>query len=145
MVKPKVLTIIYGGIVMIQIKSESEKRLIIPCRVNSDIGYFLVDSGASVGLIDNNQAKKYDIEKGKRFGSTLVGAGGEMRNVRYCNTFAKIGNKDIPQFLLADIDGVVDSIKSETGVEILGIISLPQMKIIGMNIDANDSLILIDD
>lgn len=130
---------------MIQIKSKSVKRLIVEGIVNGKSANFLIDTGASVGLIDNNQAKKYDIEKGKRFGSTLVGAGGEMRNVRHCNTFANVGGKDIPQFLLADIDGVVDSIKRETGIEILGIISLPQMKIVGMNIDANDALILIDD
>lgn len=130
---------------MVEIKSKSEKRLIVEGIVNGKTAYFLIDTGASVGLIDNNQVKKYNIEKGKRFGSTLVGAGGEMRNVRHCSTFVNVGGKDIPQFLLADIEGIVDSIKKETGIEILGIISLPQMKIIGMNIDANDSLILIDD
>lgn len=129
---------------MIEIKSKSDKRLIVEGQVNGKAANFLIDTGASVGLIDNNQAKKYDIEKGKRFGSTLVGAGGEMRNVRHCNTFVNVGGKDIPQFLLADIDGVVDSIKRETGIDILGIISLPQMKIVGMNIDANDALITID-
>lgn len=129
---------------MIQIKSKSNKRLIIEGQVNGKTAYFLIDTGASVGLIDNNQVKNYDIEKGKRFGGTLVGAGGEMKNVRHCNTFINVGGKDIPQFLLADIDGVVDSIKRETGIDILGIISLPQMKIIGMNIDANDALITID-
>lgn len=129
---------------MTEIKSKSDKRLIVEGQVNGKATNFLIDTGASVGLIDNNQAKKYDIEKGKRFGSTLVGAGGEMRNVRHCNTFVNVGGKDIPQFLLADIDGVVDSIKRETGIDILGIISLPQMKIVGMNIDANDALITID-
>lgn len=130
---------------MTEIKSKSTKRLIIEGIVNGKAANFLIDTGASVGLIDNNQVKKYDLSVGKRFNGTLVGAGGEMRNVRHCNTFVNVGGKDIPQFLLADIEGVVDSIKRETGIEILGIISLPQMKIIGMNIDANDSLILIDD
>lgn len=144
MVKPKVLTIIYGGIVMIQIKSESEKRLIIPCRVNSDIGYFLVDSGASVGLIDDTQVKKYGLLVGKRFNGTLVGAGGEMCNIKHCNTFVEVGGKSIPQFLIADIEGVVKSIERETGIKILGIISLPQMKMVGMNVDSNDNLIIIE-
>lgn len=130
---------------MIEIKSKSTKRLIVEGQVNGKAANFLIDTGASVGLIDNNQVKKYDLSVGKRFNGTLVGAGGEMRNVRHCNTFVNVGGKDIPQFLLADIEGVVDSIKRETGIEILGIISLPQMKIIGMNIDANDSLIIIED
>lgn len=130
---------------MIEIKSKSTKRLIVEGQVNGKTANFLIDTGASVGLIDNNQVKKYGLLKGKHYNGTLVGAGGEMRNVRHCNTFVNVGGKDIPQFLLADIEGVIDSIKKETGIEILGIISLPQMKIIGMNIDANDSLILIDD
>lgn len=130
---------------MIQLNSKSTKRLIIEGIVNGKTANFLIDTGASVGLIDDTQVKKYGLSIGKMFNGTLVGAGGEMRNVRYCNTFVNVGGKDIPQFLLADIDGVVDSIKRETGIEILGIISLPQMKIIGMNIDANDSLILIED
>lgn len=130
---------------MIEIKSKSDKRLIVEGTVNGKTANFLIDTGASVGLIDNSQVRNYSLDKGRRYNGTLVGAGGEMRNVRHCNTFVNVGGKDIPQFLLADIEGVIDSIKRETGIEILGIISLPQMKIIGMNIDANDSLILIDD
>jgi hypothetical protein len=74
----------------------------------------------------------------------VVGAGGEMRNVRYCNTFVHIENKVIPQFLLADISGVVASIKKETGIEILGIISLPQCKMCGISLDCNDNEIIME-
>lgn len=129
---------------MKQLKSKSEKRLIVEGLVNGKVGNFLVDTGASVGLIDDTKVKKYDLLVGKRFNGTLVGAGGEMRNIRHCNTFVNVGGKDISQFLLADIEGVVRSIKNETGVEIIGIISLPQMKVVGMNIDANDNLIIIE-
>lgn len=129
---------------MVQLKSKSEKRLIVEGIVNGKSANFLIDTGASVGLIDNNQEKKYSLSVGRRFNGTLVGAGGEMGNVRYCNSFVEIGDKKIPQFLIADIGEVVKSIKKETSYEILGIISLPQMKLIGMNIDANDSLIIIE-
>ena len=129
---------------MIEIKSKSTKRLIIEGIVNGKAANFLIDTGASVGLIDNNQVRNYSLDKGRRYNGTLVGAGGEMRNVRYCNTFAKIGNKDIPQFLLADIDGVVASIERETGIEILGIVSLPQMKMAGISIDCNDNTITVE-
>lgn len=127
-----------------RIQSESDKRLIVKGLVNGGQAFFLVDTGAAVGLMDDNQAKDYKLVIGKRFHSTLVGAGGEMRNVRHCNTFAEVGGKTIPQFLLADISEVVKSIRKETGVEILGIISLPQMKMAGMNIDSNDNLIIIE-
>lgn len=129
---------------MKKINSVSDKRLIIEGRVNDKTAYFLIDTGASLALIDYDQRKKYDLEVGKRFHGSVVGAGGEMRNVRYCNTFVNIENKVIPQFLLADISGVVESIKRETGIEILGIISLPQMKMCGISLDCNDNLIIIE-
>lgn len=129
---------------MTQIKSKSEKRLIIEGIVNGKTANFLIDTGASVALIDDTKVKKYELAVGKRFNGTLVGAGGEMRNIRHCNTFVNVGGKDISQFLIADIESVVKSIKKETGIEILGIISLPQMKFAGINIDANSNLIIIE-
>lgn len=129
---------------MERIKSLSEERLIVECIVNDKKAYFLLDSGASVGFIDKRKKKQYDLKEGRRFEGTIVGAGGEMRNVRHCDTFVEFEGKTIPQFLLADISGVVESIKRETGIEILGIISLPQMSFIGMNIDINSSEVWLE-
>lgn len=129
---------------MIELKSKSTKRLIIEGIVNGKSANFLIDTGASVGLIDDTQVKKYGLLVGKRFNGTLVGAGGEMCNIKHCNTFVEVGGKSIPQFLIADIEGVVKSIERETGIKILGIISLPQMKMVGMNVDSNDNLIIIE-
>lgn len=129
---------------MQEINSKSTKRLIIEGIVNGKAANFLIDTGASVGLIDDTQVKRYGLLVGKRFSGTLVGAGGEMCNIKHCNTFVEVGGKSIPQFLIADIEGVVKSIERETGIKILGIISLPQMKMVGMNVDANDNLIIIE-
>lgn len=129
---------------MIQLNSKSTKRLIIEGIVNGKAANFLIDTGASVGLIDDTQVKKYGLLVGKRFNGTLVGAGGEMCNIKHCNTFVEVGGKSIPQFLIADIEGVVKSIERETGIKILGIISLPQMKMVGMNVDSNDNLIILE-
>lgn len=129
---------------MKRIKSISEERLIIEGRVNDKEAYFLIDTGASVGMMDYGKRYDYDLKVGRRFNGTLVGAGGEMRNVKHCDTFAHFENKVIPQFLLADISGVVESIKRETGVEILGIISLPQMKMVGLSLDCNDNEIILE-
>ena len=122
----------------------SEKRLIVEGRINEKTAYFLIDTGASVGLIDNNQRDYYKLAKGKKYNGTIVGAGGEMRGVRHCDTFLHIEDRVIPQFLLADIEGVVESIKRETGVKILGIISLPQMKMANISLDCNDNLIILE-
>jgi predicted aspartyl protease len=129
---------------MKRIKSESEKRLIVQGTVNGKIAYFLIDSGASVGMMDYDQRKDYDLAVGRRFNGTIIGAGGEMRNVKHCDTFVHIKDRVIPQFLLADIGGVVESIKKETGIEILGIISLPQMKMVGLSLDCNDNEIILE-
>lgn len=129
---------------MKRIKSKSDKRLIIETKVNDKTAYFLIDTGASVGMIDSDQRKKYDLKKGRPFPGTIVGAGGEMDNVYHCNTMIEFEGKTIPQFLLADLSDVVKSIKKETGLEILGIIGLPQMKIAGLGIDANDNEIILE-
>ena len=129
---------------MKRIKSLSDKRLIIEGLVNGKPARFLLDSGASVALIDNGKKKEYGLKEGRRYNGTLIGAGGEMRNVRHCDTFVEFEGKTIPQFLLADISGVIESIKRETGIEILGIISLPQMSFIGMNIDINSSEVWLE-
>ena len=129
---------------MKRIKSLSEKRLIVEAKVNDKKAYFLVDTGASLALMDYDQRKKYELSVGKSYHGTIVGAGGEMRNVKYCNTFVNLEDKVIPQFLLADISEVVKSIKRETGIEILGIISLPQCKMFGLSLDCNDNEIILE-
>lgn len=129
---------------MKRIKSISDERIIVEGKVNGKEAFFLVDTGASVGLMDENQRDDYGLVRGRKYSGTIVGAGGEMRNVRHCDTFVHFGGKVIPQFLLADIGGVVKSIKKETGIEILGIISLPQMSMIGMNIDINSSEVWLE-
>lgn len=129
---------------MKRIKSISDKRLIVEGLVNGKKAHFLIDTGASVALMDYDQRKNYDLVVGRRYSGTIIGAGGEMRNVRHCDTFAHIEDRTIPQFLLADISGVVESVKRETGIEILGIISLPQMKMANIALDCNDNEIILE-
>lgn len=129
---------------MKRVNSKSEKRLIVEVTVNDKQAYMLVDTGATVGLIDSNQRKKFGLVVGKDYPGTLVGAGGPMHNVKYCNTMAVFEGILVPQFLLADISDVVKSIKRQTGISILGIISLPQCKIAHLGIDCDDMDILID-
>lgn len=129
---------------MKQFKSLSDKRLIIEAEVNGKKGFFLIDTGASVGLIAEDKVKKFDIVRGRKYPGSLVGAGGEMEDVYYCNTLVRFGGKDIPQFLITDLSGVRNSIERETGIEILGIIGLSQMKITSMQVDANDNMIIIE-
>lgn len=129
---------------MKRIKSKSEKRLIIDVVVNGKKASMLIDTGASVGFMDSKQRKDYGLIVGKDYQGSLVGAGGAIHNVKHCNTMAEFEGKVIPQFLLADISDIVKSVKRETGIEILGIVSLPQMRIAGLGIDCNDMEIIVE-
>ena len=129
---------------MKRIKSISDERIIVEGKVNGKEAFFLVDTGASVGLMDSNQRDDYGLIKGRKYNGTIIGAAGAMSNVRHCDTFLNVEDRVIPQFLLADIEGVVESIKRETGVKILGIISLPQMKMANLSLDCNDNEIIFE-
>lgn len=122
---------------MKRVKSETDKRLIVEVKVNGKSAYMLIDTGASAGMIDVNQADDFDVVVGNKYCGSIVGAGGEMQDVRHTHTMAEFEGKKIPQFLLADISNIVRSIKRETGIKILGIISLKQMQVIGLNIDTS--------
>ena len=128
---------------MQKIQSLSKERLIVQALLNGKPANLLLDTGATVGLLSQSARKKFGLLKGKAFGSKLVGAGGEF-TAYYCNTFAHLQDRVLTQFLLADIDSVIDSVKRQTGVEIVGIISLPQMQFAHISLDADDSLIILE-
>lgn len=129
---------------MKRIKSISEKRFIVNGKVNGNNANFLIDTGACIGLIDENKVKEYGLIRGKRYNGKLIGIGGEMDNIRHCDTFVNIDDRVIPQFLLADIEDLIESIKKETNIEILGIISLPQCKLANITLDCNDNEIILE-
>lgn len=113
----------------------SDKRPIVECMIGGKPAAFLLDTGASVAFIDRTFVREYDLIEGKRYHGKIVGAGGTMGGVRYCNSFVTLPNgTEVAQFLLADISAVRESIKEETGIDIVGIISWPQMKMAGITI-----------
>ena len=113
----------------------STKRPIVECTIKGKVANFLLDTGAAVAFIDREFVGEYGIEQGKKYHGKVVGAGGEMRGVHFCPSFVTLPNgKDVAQFLLADISAVRASIKAETGIDIVGIISWPQMKMAGITL-----------
>lgn len=123
-------------------KSLSEKRLIVNGKVNGKDWPFLLDTGASIALIDKDMIKKAGLVKGKRYPGTIIGAGGELSNLLYCNTIVEFGIKQTGQFILTDISDIRESIYRETGIEILGIISLPQMKFLNIQLDLSNENVI---
>lgn len=124
-------------------QSLSNKRLIINCTINNKTAPFLVDTGASVGLIDENSKKKYNLKVGKKFNKSLIGAGGEISSSYLCDSLIELNGKQINQFIFSDISQIQNSIEHETGIKIIGIIGLPQMKFIGMKIDMINNTVTV--
>lgn len=128
---------------MKKIKSLTDKRLIVTAKLNGKDANFLIDTGATAALVSESIKKKYGLEVGRKFHRPLVGAGGSF-TAYYCNTTAILEGKTLTQFLIADIRNVAESIRQETGITIHGIISLPQMQFVGMQIDTKDNTIILD-
>lgn len=129
---------------MEKIKSLSEKRLIVEGVVNGKKAYFLLDTGASIGMYNENKAKKYGLVKGRLFNGQLVGGGGKMKTTYISNTPTSVNGRMISQFVMSDIEQIVESIRQQTGKEILGIISLSQMKMAHISLDLDDNLIIYE-
>lgn len=111
----------------------STKRPIVECMIGGKPAAFLLDTGASVAFIDREFINEYALSEGKKYHGKIVGAGGVARGVKYCNSFVELPNgKQVAQFLLTDLSSIIDSIKQETGIKIVGIISYPQMKFAGI-------------
>lgn len=68
------------------------KRPIVECTINGKIANFLLDTGASVAFIDREFINEYALAEGKKYHGKVMGAGGEMRGVRYCNSFVTLPN-----------------------------------------------------
>lgn len=125
-------------------KSISEDRIIIPVTINNKKGYMLVDTGASLGIIDIDCKKEYKFDLGSKIGGVIVGVGGKASSAYYTkNLRVDIGGVKLYQFITMSIDSVRESIKQKTGIIIQGIIGLTQIKMSEMKIDADNGIIKI--
>lgn len=125
-------------------KSISDKRIIIPVNINGKEANMLVDTGASIGIVDIDCRKKYEFDLGSELGGTIVGVGGEsMQAYHTKNLDMDIQGVKLYQFIAMNIDSVKNSIRREIGITINGIIGLTQIKMSEMKIDADNGVIKI--
>lgn len=66
-----------------------------------------------------------------------------MMSVRRCMNQVELGGYLIGQFVIADIDKIIENIVYTTGIRIDGILSLTQMHLYGVEIYTGDNLIKI--
>ncbi len=123
--------------------SESDKRIIVRGEINGMPAYMLVDTGAVAGILSKDVVKDYGLKVNKNKKFSMQGAGGNF-DACLCETPLMLGGRLVYQFLVADIHNLVDSIRRETGAEIAGIISLPQMRGLNIRINTHANYITID-
>ena len=126
--------------------SVTDKRLLIPMKLNGKVVYFLADTGASLSLVDSSQADNLKFDLRNKLSGTITGAGGETGEVWHIkNLEVEFQGKKIYQFLATDLTDINDSIKKETGYKVEGILGLPQMKELGWIIDVVNSKVYYED
>ena len=110
-------------------------RPIIKGKVGDKEAYFLLDTGSNLAILDSSQAKEYQLQRDNQFPGNIIGLIGNSTPTYYCTSMATIGDKILDRFILSDLSSIRNSIKRETGINILGIISYPQMKELGITIN----------
>jgi hypothetical protein len=104
----------------------------------------LVDTGASMGLLDANISREYGFTKGQSYAGQVVGVGGESSGMWHTKKLiVDIVGVPLVQFLTTDLNGIVRSIERETGYKIAGIIGYPQAKAAEMKLMLDEGYILI--
>ena len=125
-------------------KFVTDKRPIIEVSINGKRAYMLVDTGASIGVIDSRVLGKYGVGKGSEMGGSVTGVGGIQEDVCHTkNCTVDVGGVKLYQFVTFNISSVADSIERETGIEIDGIIGTTQIKMSEMKIDLDNGYIKI--
>ena len=124
------------------VKSLTDKRLVVAVKINGKAANMLVDTGASMSLLDDKRKDEYGYARRSKLSGTLTGVGGEKSDVWHVKDIdVKLHGLPVYQFLMTDLSGVAGSIRKETGIDIAGIIGLPQIKDLEMKIDADNNLI----
>lgn len=113
-------------------KLYSNIRPIIKGKVGNKDAYFLLDTGSNLAVLDSSQTKEYQLQWDKQFPGNVIGLTGDSIPTYYCTSIVTIGDKILDGFILSDLSSIRNSIQRETDINILGIISYPQMKELGI-------------
>lgn len=114
---------------------QNSSRPIIKGKVGNKEAYFLLDTGSNLAVLDFSQTKQYQLQQDKQFPGNVIGLTGDSVPTYYCTSEVTIGDKILDGFILSDLSSIRNSIKRETDLDILGIISYPQMKELGITIN----------
>lgn len=133
----------------IQVKMKSAKKPIIQAEINGKKGYFLIDTGSDISIINATELKRYQLEANKMYGDhkRAVGFNGQKAAVM------KIKNADViigerlkhTSFYSFNITEVVKTIEAKTHIKVMGILGADVLMKYNCIIDYNQrNVVLID-
>ena len=121
---------------------KSRNTPIIEAVINGVTVNMLIDTGASVNII--NSESVYKFKGAKMYGEKhLVTVGSNTRANSLSNVEALIKGRPVTDFITLDLTSLQGSIQAETRLEIDGIIGVNGIKQLGMIIDLSRGLVTI--
>lgn len=115
---------------------------IIEAVINNVTVNLLIDTGASVNII--NSESVYKFKGAKMYGEkNLVTVGSNTRANSLRNVDATVKGRKVSEFISLDLTSLQSSIQAETRIEIDGIIGVNGIKQLGMIIDLSRGIVTI--
>ena len=121
----------------------NRNRPLIEVEINGVKAVMLIDTGSSINIICTSKLSKYGVSDKvvKNYAKTINGVK-SIYNVNGAKIFVK--NRNTSTFYSVDMEASCESIESETGIEVVGILGTPAIKELGMIIDLSRGIVTIN-
>ncbi len=131
------------------VKMRSFKKPIVQAEINGKKGYFLVDTGADISIINSADLKKYKLIQSKIYGNQkrAIGFNGDLETVmKVKNVEVEFENQfNHKTFYSMDIGLIVRTIEAKTGLKISGILGSDWLMKYNCIIDYNQRRVILVD
>lgn len=106
------------------LKIHNLSKLIIKANINGKKGFFLIDTGASISLINSSVLKKYHLKENPFIHRKAIGFDGSRMLIKKVSDSNVVLGEEFSHddFYSMDLSQLANSILAETGIRIVGII-----------------------
>ena len=118
-------------------------RPLIEVFVNGKKTAMLIDTGSSMNIICSKKLARFGIDA-KNVNRSVNTISGKSNVFLISKTDIFVKNRQLFNFYSVDISGACQSIESETGIEVVGILGTPAIKELGMIIDLSRGIVTIN-